>query len=214
MKRFLINLIATILLLIVTLSSFGFSKDCSIIRSQEELDEIYLNRVKELNITLSEIEKQEDGYKLVKTFVELPQKIFEYSEIHYGDKTYTYSAKNKEGLNVDGCYIVIDMLSEENVEIVEKEMFFIDKDYINLQIKEVTNSRYTFAPIALLNFDNKIFVYSKGYQTGTTLNNNVWYFPPVLFTLDLETGEMKYAGFMELDNLDDFYHQKYMIVKE
>ena len=225
MKRFLIKLIATTLLLIVILSSFGCE---SILSTPEDILNEQLRVIKEKKELLSEIEVELPGYKLVKTDTELPQKIPENTEFIFDGEIYSYTVLNKDNDSSSGSYgISLKNIRMESIKVVFKEIN-IDSSYMKENSttyndlltcenpRSYVEVRVYSTPVVLLEFDERIFIYfkSKGFYKATYLGGNYYYRIPMIFEYNPTTEALKYAGIGEVEHPDDFYHQNYMIVKE
>jgi len=223
MKRFLINLIATTLLLIVTLSSFGCKWPTP---SEEEVAKENYERLKVLNDEFSLIEPDVNMYKIVKTDSNLPQKIEQGQTVSVGTYSIRYDIEEID-FNSDGPDLRIYF---KNVDDVDDEVIELNKSTIynlyNAKYKKINNILYSYNKdacfqklSALLMFDENIFIYcmaygTKGFWYTGVLKYNFDCVFATAYLFDLETKSMHYVGYAPIENMDELYHQNYMIVKE
>lgn len=216
MKKFLTIVVALSLLLIVAFSSFACANTMSV------------NDLKKLTKQLSNIKVETSGYKLVKADTYLPQKLPTDEWIIIDNEIYTYFSLNQKQQgdeSYDG-YLKIKKMKFENGEKTVEKTIEVDKMYLKdncavfidlFRASQVEgHTGVDIVPNALIEFDDKLFIYCKGHNQIDAyfyFLNEAFIFP-MIFEYDLKTEQVKYAGFISLDNEDDFFHQKYMIVKE
>ena len=227
MKRFLIKLIATTLLLIIAFSSFGCD-DKPLFKDQKDLDR---ENYEKYTTAYESIEKDIDGYKLVITednsqiLAENEKHVingvtFSYYGLRQNPETYYYRAGSSQGLYFGK--IVVSIYDENDT--VTKEIM-IDYEYLLekcQKVKDIYNEcrefmerqQYT-CPTALIKFEDKIFIYCKGYKTVIyayeLVAMHIVY--PTILLFDIQTEEVKYAGFYSATKEKE-YLQNYTIVKE
>ena len=234
MKRFLIKLIATTLLLIIAFSSFGCDYDGTTLG--ESLTKTKMKYNEKYTTAYESIEKDIDGYKLVIT--EDNSQILAENEKHViNGVTFSYYGlgQNSEKLIygpgtgdelIDEYYFgkIVVSIYDEN-DTVTKEIM-IDYEYLLgkcQKVKDIYNKcrefkerqQYT-CPTALIKFEDKIFIYCKGYMTpkaSLTLSLVTTIVYPTILLFDIQTEEVKYAGFYSATKEKE-YLQNYTIVKE
>ena len=232
MKRFLIKLIATTLLLIVILSSFG----CDVKPLFKDPKEAIRENYEKYTTAYESIEKDVDGYKLVGTednsqiLAENEKHVingvtFSYYGLRQNSEIFLYgSGAGDDFMNEYYFGKIVVSIYDENDSVTKEIM--IDYEYLLekcQKVKDIYNKcsefkerqQYT-CPTALIKFEDKIFIYCKGYKTNKTsmtlsLVKIIVY--PTILLFDVQTEEVKYAGFVTATN-DKEYLQNYMIVKE
>jgi len=214
MKRFLINLIATTLLLIIAFSSFGCTDNLLLDAKARA------KKRQELFIELDKVSLETNGYELIfipdkyiSSMVESDGDVVNDNFLKFTFNNQNYFKKvigeyiEQSGLiqswsfYYDYSLIFYKENNEDNKTILNTN--FIKERSVSanniLSIFETFNKPLTFAPIDIIEFDNKLFIFCLGVDTmgGYQMTNHILWTPSMIFEYDIEKGSVKYAGYLK-----------------